>query len=137
MGNSISTWNAAQVEAIAAAELEKRMVKAMKMLEGKTKQLVSRGNRSGDNPSQPGEPPKVVTGTLRSNIGYEVKRDGLTVVGVLGVKKGPADKYSMRLELGFKGTDSKGRNYDQKERPYLRAALAQNKERVNAILRGG
>lgn len=130
-------FNPEQVQRMAEQEMEKRMKKAMNMLEGKTKQLVSRGNKSGDNPSKPGEPPKVVTGTLRSNIANVVVKEGRDIIGILGVRKGPADKYSMRLELGFKGTDSLGRKYDQKERPYLRAALAQNRNKVEQILKEG
>lgn len=137
MPSLITEWNAQQIERIAEQEMEKRMRKAMLFLEGKTKQLVSRGNASGTNPSKPGEPPKVVTGTLRSNIANVVVKEGRTIVGVLGVRKGPADKYAMRLELGFSGTDSLGRKYDQKERPYLRAALAQNRDKVADILQKG
>lgn len=118
-------------------EVEKRMKKAVMFLEGQTKRLVSRGNRTGTNPSRPGEPPKVVSGTLRSNIGHEVRKEGRTVVGAVGVRMGPADKYAMRLELGFRGTDSKGRNVRQEERPYLRAALEQNKAKVARILETG
>lgn len=136
MPRALTEWNAQTILNETQQEVERRMFRALAMLEGKTKDLVSRGNRGGGNPSKPGEPPKVVTGTLRSNIGFEIQKSPNEVIGLLGVRMGPADKYAMRLELGFTGTDSLGRGYDQKERPYLRAALEQNKNQIQQILKG-
>lgn len=113
------------------------MTKAMLYAEGQAKKLVSRGNKGGGNPSEPFTPPKVVSGTLRSNIGHSVAVRGSKVVGALGVKDGPADEYAKRLELGYKGTDSKGRSYDQKPRPYLRATLNKRGKKILEIIRGG
>lgn len=39
-------------------------------------------------------------------------------------------EYARRIELGFVGTDSLGRKYNQKPRPYLRPALEKNRKRI-------
>lgn len=126
----ITSWHTKRIVGETQDEVKRRMFRACAMLEGEAKDLVSRGNRGGGNPSKAGEPPKVVSGTLRSNIGHEVKTKANEVVGLVGVRQGPADKYARRLELGFSGTDSKGRSYNQAERPYLRAALEKNEKRL-------
>lgn len=115
-------------------EAEKRMKKACQHLEAEAKKLVSRGNKGGGNPSKPFEPPKTVSGTLKSNISYEVHSDRDKVVGVIGVKTGEADNYALRLELGYKGTDKKGRSYDQKPRPYLRQTVKNETNKLREIL---
>lgn len=118
--------------------LEPRMEKVALAVEGKIKQSVSRGNAGGQNPSAPGTPPKVVTGTLRSNIGHEVVNvAGREIVAAIGVRKSPASEYARRLELGFAGTDSAGRRYSQAPRPFLRPGLTDNRALILSILQGG
>lgn len=39
-------------------------------------------------------------------------------------------EYARRLELGFTGTDSRGRRYHQPARPYLRSALDSQRQNV-------
>ena len=43
---------------------------------------------------------------------------------------GPNAPYGRRIELGFTGTDSLGRTYNQPPYPYLRPAYEENKDRV-------
>lgn len=112
------------------------MRRAMLHAEGIAKRKVSRLNPGGV-PSRPGEPPRLVTGTLRSNIAGVAEERGRDIVGALGVRKGPADKYARRLELGFKGTDAAGRNVSQAARPYLRPTITENRKKLlRLMLRG-
>lgn len=48
------------------------------------------------------------------------------------VAVGSAAEYARRLELGFSGTDSRGRTYHQSPRPFLRPALDDNQDKVEA-----
>lgn len=92
------------------------------------------GRRIGLAPSLPGEPPKVLTGTLRANIGWAVQPRSRSVVLVIGVRKGPADKYARRLELGFHGTDKRGRKVNQAPRPFLRRAFLEKSVEAGRLL---
>lgn len=69
--------------------------------------------------SSPGNPPHKRSGNLQVHIHAlpAVLTQGGFIAG-LGV---PMDEvpYARRLELGFVGTDSKGRRYNQAPRPYL------------------
>ena len=130
-------WNAEQVEKNTQKKLQTNMKRAMLFAEGQAKKKVSRGNLDGDNPSLPGEPPKVVTGVLRANIGHSTRTQGMDVIGALGVKNGPANRYAMRLELGFTGTDSMGRTYNQLPRPFLQPTIDDNRAKILEILQGG
>lgn len=137
MANVIVKWRAPQFLRLTQEHVQRGMQSAVLFCEGQAKQAVSRGNAGGDNPSAPGEPPKTVTGTLRSNISSEVTADQGDVVGLVGVKRGPADAYGRRLELGFVGTDKLGRRINQGARPFLRPAVFQNAvEIVRLIARG-
>lgn len=73
----------------------------------------------GLNPSAEGEPPHVLYGQLRQGITWQVKREAMRIIAIIGVNLAKA----ARLELGFVGTDSKGRNIHQGPRPYLRPGL--------------
>lgn len=137
MSSGIKNWNDDGLMRNVSKELEKRMKKALLSSERFTKVLVSRGNIGGGNPSKPFEPPKVVTGVLRSAIGFQIRKEGFTVIGVLGVRKGPADDYAIRLEKGFVGRDSLGRVYNQKPRPYLVPTLTQHGPTILNIIRRG
>lgn len=118
-------------------EVEKRMTKIAIMLEGYVKGSMTVSNLKGTNPSQPGQAPHVGTSTLRNNITHTVGRDGKDIVALYGVAKGPASDYAMRLELGFTGTDKRGRVYDQAPRPYLKPALKKNKRTIIQIIKRG
>jgi len=148
---------------VAQAHVVRGMTKAAQFCEGVAKQKVSRGNVDGKNPSKPGEPPKTVTGTLRANIGHDVKVTPDEVIGMVGVRKGPADKYARRLELGFHGvvkvpahvrtqTHAWGRplrpprkvrvrayryTVHQAPRPYLRPTVTENKQQILKLIAGG
>lgn len=133
----VTEWNDQQLMAKYMNTVETRMNKAMQFVAGDVKKSVNRGNRSGKNPSLAGEPPKKVTGTLQNNIASTVQRSGNAIVGAVGVRRGPANEYAPRLELGFTGTDSKGRRYNQKPRPYLVPAIARNREKILRTIRKG
>lgn len=127
----ISKWHADKVIAAAIAEQEKRMRVAVEYVRGMVRRKINRGNRSGTNPSLPGEPPKKVRGALFMSIATEVRRDArFGVFGIIGSNL----PYSRRLELGFTGIDKLGRRYDQKPRPYLRPSLVESAEAVKRIL---
>lgn len=64
--------------------------------------------------------PKVVTGRLRISITWRLGVDALGVYADIG----SAVVYARRIELGFTGTDSLGRFYNQPAYPYLRPALS-------------
>ncbi len=72
-----------------------------------------RGNASG----RPG--PNVITGAYRASIRGVVSFAGLLVRGIIGTNavQGP------RLELGFHGTDSIGRTYNQGPFPHFGPAV--------------
>jgi hypothetical protein len=143
--------NKAKTKEELANFLEQQMLKLALELEGFAKELVNRGNKSGKNPSKPGEPPKTVSGILKSNISHEVKRERDAVVGFLGVRKGPASKYAPRLEFGFYGqvrrkTSANLSDLDKKvkgtymvhqsPRPFLRPTITKNRDLILKRLSG-
>lgn len=75
--------------------------------------------------------PNVVTGTLRRSI--HTKGPTSTGTGYMA-QVGPSVIYGRRIELGFHGTDSLGRNYNQQSYPYLRPALETVGPRLEAIM---
>jgi phage gpG-like protein len=87
------------------------------------------GSVTGLNPSKPGEPPHVLLGRLRQSITHLVT----------GMKAyvGTNVVYSRRLEKGFVGTDSLGRNINQLPRPYLTTAVRHNAGRILELLNKG
>ncbi len=68
---------------------------------------------------------KVLSGTLRRSW-------KTTSVGMSAVFVGPTVIYARRIELGFKGTDSAGRTYDQAPSPYVKPALERSMPAVQA-----
>ena len=73
----------------------------------------------------------VVTSNLVNSVNFSTsKRQGrllgktkgkhLTPAEPLSVKIGSTVVYAMRVEMGFVGTDSLGRHYNQQPKPYLR-----------------
>lgn len=63
--------------------------------------------------------PNVVSNRLRGSITWRLGVDALSVYADIG----SAVVYARRIELGFTGTDSLGRFYNQPPFPYLRPAL--------------
>ncbi|ADU50168.1 hypothetical protein Tmar_0043 [Thermaerobacter marianensis DSM 12885] len=163
MAKVVTKWYLGEFMRAAQAHVVRGMTKAVLYCEGVAKQKVSRGNVDGKNPSKPGEPPKTVTGTLRANIGHDVAVTPSEVIGMIGVRKGPANKYARRLELGFHGTvkvkahtrtqtHAWGRplktpkkvrvraysyTVNQAPRPYLRPTVAENKEQILKLIAKG
>jgi hypothetical protein len=131
----ILEWNAGRFNQLIADKVEHGMELACIYVESEAKREVSRGNIHGDNPSLPGEPPKVVSGTMRANISHQVVRNADTISGFIGVRENVA--YARRLELGFVGTDSLGRTYDQAPRPFLRPALLRSRDKIVELIAKG
>lgn len=104
----------------AMAEARAAVVEAAGEVEKQAKQ-----NASG----RPG--PNVVTGTLRRSITMGV----VTPWGVRGwaTRVGPTVIYGRRIELGFTGTDSRGRSYNQPAYPYFRPAMQTVAPRIAEI----
>ena len=75
----------------------------------------------GENPSQPGEPPKKVRGDLQRSIAYEMYAQ------ILQSKAGTNLPYGLALEAG---------TATMAPRPYLRATLIEEADRINQILSG-
>lgn len=127
--------------------VSKRMGKAMIHLQSAVQRKLSVGQPTrrtnpgeggvavlvGLDPSAPGDPPRVVTSRLRTSITNNVSREGRQIVGRVGTNV----KYGRRLELGFSGTDSRGRNINQAARPYLRPSLVETLPRLVGILTRG
>lgn len=86
----------------------------------------------GLNPSQPGQPPHVLLGALRRSITHRVIAIGNGFAALVG----SPIVYARRLELGFAGRDSLGRNYNQAPRPYLRPAVRNNRTTIGRIIAG-
>jgi len=77
----------------------------------------------------------VLTGNLRDHIHTEQVideplRQELVVTPIVeaGNATGFDPAYARRIELGFVGTDSLGRNYHQAPQPYMRPAFEEQKE---------
>lgn len=118
-------------------EMRKRMAKIANLIEGKVKNSMVISNLGGSNPSKPGSAPHVGSGDLKRSIKATVEVRGQEVVVKYGAMEGPGADYARRLELGFSGTDSQGRNYNQQPRPFLKPALVLNKETIKKyILKG-
>jgi phage gpG-like protein len=86
---------------------------------GQPVRRTKRGYLVGLNPSAEGEPPHVLYSRLYDSIVSEVKREAHRIVAKIGTNV----KYAHRLEMGFVGQDSLGRNVHQGPRPFLRPAL--------------
>ena len=89
------------------------------------------GRTVGLSPSAEGEPPKRLTGALIQSIqapGAERKGDSIVAPIVAGTK------YARRLELGYVGTDARGRKVSQGPRPFMRPALQRVRPRLAQII---
>jgi HK97 gp10 family phage protein len=69
----------------------------------------------------------VITGTLRRSIRVEIIAPG-------DVRIGSDLAYARRIEFGFMGRDSLGREYHQAAQSYLRAAFDQHREGLRAAI---
>lgn len=70
------------------------------------------------------------TGTLRRDIRPELIENGVVMVGT-------SVPYARRIEFGFIGKDSRGRNYHQAARPFLRPAYDEKKgEAIGEVVEG-
>ena len=69
----------------------------------------------------------IVTTRLRGSITNEVEE----TVGRVGTNV----EYARRVEMGFVGTDSLGRTYNQAPKPYLRPALEKNRSKILGLFR--
>lgn len=127
-------WNQSAFEDFVRAKLSANMARAMRFAERYAKDLVKIGNQRGKNPSAPGEPPHLGTGTLRRSIASEAFAGFDEVVGRLGVQRGNAEKYARRLELGYVGRDKAGRIVDQAPRPFLRRTLHDKAAEIARII---
>lgn len=110
--------------------LERRLRHTAQLIEGETIRSISvgqpvrrtkGGHLVGLDPSAEGQPPHVLLGRLRQSITHLILRETGRVIARIGTNV----EYARRLELGFIGTDARGRNIHQGPRPYLRPALEQ------------
>jgi len=69
------------------------------------------------------------TGNLRSSIHVEPRSSGKDEAVV---EVGTDVEYARRMEFGFRGTDSRGRKYNQGTHAYLRPAFDENKAMVKS-----
>lgn len=125
-------WTPEHVIDATRAEMRRRVGTAVLIVKGEIQQLLNVGNPTGKSPSKPGDPPRKVTALLFQSIATQVFDDGDDIVGRVGTNV----IYARRLELGFVGTDSLGRNYDQAPRPFLRPGLRNREPDVMAALGG-
>lgn len=79
-------------------------------------------NMTPESPSSPGEPPAVVTGTLRASITHRVDDEDSEPVGYVGT----GVKYAQPLEFGTSKMAA---------RPFLFPALEKNREKVVAAIK--
>jgi hypothetical protein len=76
--------------------------------------------------------PNIVTGTLRRSIrSTGVNRHGF---GFYSATVGPSTVYGRRVEMGFSGRDSRGRNYNQPAYPYFGPAVRVARVRAAALM---
>lgn len=73
--------------------------------------------------------PMLQTGNLKRSITMIDVKKGDNIVEI---KVGSDMNYARRLERGFMDTDKKGRRYHQKPRPFLRPALDEHKDEIQA-----
>lgn len=74
--------------------------------------------------------PNIVTGTLRRSI----RSTGIQrLAGGYSTTVGPTVVYGRRVELGFRGTDSIGRRYNQPAYPYFGPGVKEVRLRVGEI----
>lgn len=78
----------------------------------------------------PPDRPNVVTGTLRRSIRFTPV---VRLAGGYTSTVGPTTVYGRRVELGFKGTDSLGRSYNQPAYSYFGPAVKEVRIKAHEI----
>lgn len=140
-GTAKVVWHTQEVMAKTNIVLRRNMERAGLYVVGLVVRSISTGQPvrrtrggwlKGLNPSQPGQPPHVLMGRLRQSISHRV----IAIGNGFAVLVGSAVVYARRLELGFAGRDSLGRNYNQAPRPYLRPAVRNNRTTIGRIIAG-
>lgn len=135
-----SSWTGVN-EAIAAfREMDKRVdaasfvsvVQVGAEVEARAKQNFVGAHKAHERHVQNGPPerPNIVTGTLRRSIR---STPIVRLAGGYTSTVGPTTEYGRRVELGFKGTDSRGRNYAQPAFPYFGPAVKEVRVRAREI----
>lgn len=90
------------------------------------------------------EATKVRTGNLVNSITYSTSQQKGPVAGIgkqlspadeLAVKIGSTVVYAARVEFGFVGKDSLGRNFHQAAKSYLRAGIAAHKTEIMNVFK--
>jgi phage gpG-like protein len=126
-------WNGKELMVEAMKKMETNAERVGMMLDGAVVRSISKGqavkrvgNRLvGLSPSKPGKPPHVLHGLLRNSISHrtEIKR------GSINVFIGANTPYARRLEYGDPHGPLRG-NSRIAARPYLRPAIAKNREKA-------
>lgn len=134
-----SAWTGVN-EAIAAfREMDQRVdIATMKTTIQVGAELEARAKANFEGAHRRGQPrvpnadnkPNIVTGTLRRSI--RATTTGRIAAGYT-ISVGPSTVYGRRVELGFKGTDSMGRNYNQPAYPYFGPAVREVRLRATEI----
>lgn len=109
----IKRWNAERVLAATMDRAERGMTRAVIFAEGQAKRRA-----------------RVRTGRLRASITHRVERAGRVIRGFIGSNV----RYARRIELGFHGTDRRGRTYNQRAYPYLRPAIAEHAREIFLLI---
>ena len=131
----VRKYRGPQIRGAIESQLQKQMKKAAIHLRTQVRKLISKKNPTGSKPSASGEPPRRFTGELWRSIETSVMfRKGI-VVAEVGVEEGSsAEEYAARLEKGFVGTDSLGRNVNQRARPFISRALKEQRQKILDII---
>lgn len=118
----VAKFQEALVEAVAKADAASRsaVTDGAHLLESRTKKTLASYSHSKGEPttSPPGQPPALVTGTLRRSIKVKVRGEGHTTTAEVG----PTAIYGRIQELG--GVTGRGHTSTLPARPYLRPSLA-------------
>jgi len=120
----ITEWNSDAMLKVMNQRMRAGAQTVGQQVSGRAKNLVSRPNPGGVNPSAPGEPPKLVTGQLRNSIDYRVDTSANSVT----VTVQAAAPYAGYLEFG---------TVKMAARPFLRPAFEESKGSILRILVGG
>lgn len=88
------------------------------------------GSHRRGKPHVGGNKPNIVSGTLRRSIMFTPPA---RIAGGYSTTVGPTTVYGRRVELGFKGTDSMGRYYNQPAFPYFGPAVKEVRTRAHEI----
>lgn len=123
-------WNGDAFAADLAKQLGDNLEKAAIFYKGKVKEAINRSqdkegtglNTRGLDPSQPGEPPKKLTGFLQRSIAHAMSSDRQQAF------VGSNLDYSLYLEIG---------TVKMAARPFLRRTLAENKDTIAKIIASG